>query len=867
MDAAVTGRNAVAGWFRCKLGVQAGAIATVCLLLSSVDGRIWEKVGVRYLDRNWEFRKVGETQWYPGSVPGCVHTDLLASGLIEDPFYRDNELKLQWIGEADWEYRCSFWLDEPIPQSEQCELVFEGLDTYATVLLNGTKVLDANNMFREWRVPCKDLLRTGENILEVHFRSPIREAMPRLHQAPFKLPAANDPVGTSPYTRKAPYHYGWDWGPRFVTCGIWRPVYLERWHMARIASLHVIPRRVNSEEALLTVLVEAEAVFPCEMTLVLESQEKAFAKVQKQVHLQQGSNCVALDVTVARPRLWWPNGMGEQALYTFVARLLDQGKVLAERTFRTGIRSLELRQTADQWGKSFTFVVNGVPVFAKGANWIPADVFLNRVTPERYRHLLSSCRDAGMNMVRVWGGGVYEDDEFYRLCDELGLMVWQDFMFSCSLYPGDPEFLENVHEEAIYQVKRLRHHPSIVLWCGNNEMEWGWFSWGWQERFPASVWADYEAIFHKVLPAVCQELDPTRPYWPSSPSSNFQAEANSPSAGDMHYWGVWHAGAPFAEYEKQCPRFMSEYGFQSFPELKTVQAYTVPADHDIQSPVMMVHQKHPRGNQIIREYMLRDYPEPKDFPSFLYLSQVLQAEGIKRGAEHLRRIMPRCMGSLYWQIDDCWPVASWSSIDYFGRWKALHYYARRFYAELLVSPYVDGDDLKVYVVSDRREQTQVTLAVELMDVAGQVLMSEQRKIAVEPQSSKVVWQAPVAKLLQNGDPKRVFLHCALRQGKRTVSSNSCFFAAPKDFALPAAEIEVRCREGAGAFVVALRSHVLARHVWLSTERCEGFFSDNYFDLLPGRSMEVAFTPQQEVTLEEFEHQLRVVSLADCWKKE
>ncbi len=841
------------------------AVASVFAFGFSVDGGMQESGRVQYLHGNWQFRKVGQEKWHPAMVPGCVHTDLLACGLIEDPFYRDNELKLQWIGETDWEYRCAFSLDEPPQENEQCDLVFLGLDTYASVFLNGSLVLEADNMFREWRVPCRELLRTGTNTLEVRFRSPISEIMPRLLQAPFKLPAANDPVGTSPYTRKAPYHYGWDWGPRLVTCGIWRPAYIEKWQGARLASFHLLPRRVDKKEALLTVLVEVEAAAPCEVTLILQSREKAFARLRKRVPLQPGMNTLAMDVTVVRPRLWWPNGMGEQALYTVVARLVDRGKVLSERTWTTGIRSLELRQIPDQWGRSFTFVVNGVPVFAKGANWIPADVFLHRVSAQRYRQLLSSCRDADMNMVRVWGGGVYEDDEFYRLCDQLGLMVWQDFMFSCSLYPGDQQFLESVRQEAICQVKRLRHHPSLVLWCGNNEMEWGWFDWRWHERFPPSVWADYEAIFHKLLPAVCQELDPSRPYWPSSPSSNFQAEANAPTAGDMHYWGVWHGSAPFADYEKQFPRFMSEYGFQSFPELKTVQAYTTAADHYLESPVMMVHQKHPRGNQIIRDYLLQDYPQPKDFSSFLYLSQVLQAEGIKRGAEHLRRIMPRCMGSLYWQINDCWPVASWSSIDYYGRWKALHYYARRFYAELLVSLHVESDTLKVHVVSDRREPTESTLTVELRDVAGQVLFKQERTVGVDGQTSKVVWEAPVPALLKDHDPRQVLVHCTLRERRRVVSANSYFFVAPKEFALPRPQILVSCAKGAGAFLVTLRADVLARHVWLSTERCEGVFSDNFFDLLPGQSVEVTFTPQEEVTLEEFQHQLRIVTLADCWK--
>ncbi|MCR4440033.1 MAG: hypothetical protein QHJ34_11405 [bacterium] len=826
-----------------------------------------EDKGVHYLHQGWQFRKVGEQDWHPATVPGCVHTDLLACGLIGDPFYRDKELKMQWIGEVDWEYACSFVVDSALLESERCDLVFEGLDTYATVVLNGTKVLEADNMFRHWRVPCKELLHEGENTLHVRFRSPIQEVMPRLKAAPARLPAANDPVGTSPYTRKAPYHYGWDWGPRLVTCGIWRPVYLEGWNGARIASLQLLPHKVSSKEAALSAWVEVESTGTAEATLVLKSRDGGVPTIQKSFRLAQGDNVLPVEMKIAKPRLWWPNGLGEQALYTIEVELLRDARLIARKSCTTGIRSLELRQLPDQWGKSFTFVVNGVPVFAKGGNWIPADNFLNRVEGQRYRHLLTSCRDVGMNMLRVWGGGVYEDETFYRLCDELGLMVWQDFMFSCSQYPGDAAFLENVRQEAICQVKRLRHHPCIVLWCGNNEMEWGWHSWGWREQLPATAWADYEAIFHKLLPEVCQQHDASRPYWPSSPSSNLQAEPNSPNFGDMHYWGVWHAAAPFEEYQKQAPRFMSEYGFQSFPELRTVEAFTLPEDRDIASPVMMVHQKHPRGNQLIREYLLRDYPPPKHFSAFLYVSQILQAEGIKRGAEHLRRLMPRCMGSLYWQIDDCWPVASWSSIDYFGRWKALHYYARRFYAQLLVSPSEEDGTLKIYVVSDKKRQSRATLAVRLMDVAGKVLFSDARKVIAQPQSSKVVWQAPVSELLSGHDPKGVFLHCALVEGEQPVSSNLHFFVPPKERKLPRPQLSLRCEEGDQHFIVLVGSDVLARHVYLSTAEADGFFSDNFFDVLPGETVRVSFTPRGPLGLEEFKQQLRAVSLVDAFEAE
>ena len=658
-----------------------------------------------FLHTGWKFRQVGKTDWYPAEVPGCVHTDLLKNKLIDDPFFRDNEQKLQWIGKTDWEYQTSFNVGPDILKQQHVELVFAGLDTYAQVFLNESPLFEANNMFREWRIDAKSLLRPGENILRIHFRSPINEVLPLMAKINYQLPSPNDQgEKTSPYTRKAPYQFGWDWGPRFVTSGLWKSVALEAWDAARIENFHIVQKEIRNGVARLTAEVEVLASSETAATVLVDNQTTRSPVVTSTSQTQAGSRiAVQLDLVVNNPSLWWPNGMGKQPLYKFQARLVRGGELLDQSATRIGLRTLELRQKPDSWGKSFEFVINGVPVFAKGGNWIPADIFPSRITRDRYRQLIESVRDTNMNMLRVWGGGIYESDDFYELCDEMGIMVWQDFMFACSMYPGDREFLENVRQEAVDTVKRLRNHPSIVLWCGNNEVETAWVHWGWKQNLPAKLWDDYKAIFHDVLPSVCAEFDPSRPYWPSSPSSNLEDDADSQKIGDVHYWGVWHFALPFTDYEKQLPRFMSEYGFQSFPQIETVNTYTLPEDRDIQSPVMLAHQKHPRGNQLIREYMLREYPQPKDFESFLYVSQVLQAEGIKVGAEHFRRIMPRNMGSLYWQINDCWPVASWSSIDYFGRWKALQYYARRFYDELLISPHEADGKINIHLVSDRQK--------------------------------------------------------------------------------------------------------------------------------------------------------------------
>jgi beta-mannosidase len=818
------------------------------------------------LDDGWQFREAGKDVWRTARVPGCVHTDLLANKLIEDPFYRDNEPKLQWIGKTDWEYRMSFDVPASLLKRRHLELVFEGLDTYANVFLNERPVLDADNMFRTWRVDAGGALRVGSNTLRIRFRSPIREILPLMSKLGYELPASNDQgEKTSPHTRKAPYQYGWDWGPRFVTSGIWKPVALEAWDDARLGDLHVTQNQLSKEAAQLTAEVEAVSSGGLDAVLVVDDPAGGRVSARQSVKLSAGTNRFALKLSIPDPQLWWPAGMGTQTLYRLRARLFVGGRALDEFSTRVGLRTLELRQRPDKDGKSFTFVINGVPVFAKGANWVPADSFPTRVTRERYRRLLESARDANMNMLRVWGGGFYESDDFYELCDELGLLVWQDFMFACSMYPGDQKFLDSVRAEAEDNVRRLRNHPSIVIWVGNNEVETAWQHWGWKQHLPAKLWDDYQKIFHGVLPEVVAALDPARPYWPSSPSSNLEEDSDSQRMGDVHYWEVWHASKPFTEYERQRPRFMSEYGFQSFPQIETVNAYTVASDHDIQSPVMLAHQKHPRGNQLIREYMLREYPEPRDFDSFLYASQVLQAEGIKVGAEHLRRIMPHNMGSLYWQLDDCWPVASWSSVDYFGRWKALQYYARRFYSPLLVSPHAEGGSINFHVVSDRAETIPARLIVSLLDFDGHTLTSTARDLSVAGLRGDSYLSLPVGDLLRGRDAKVVFLLSELLVGGRVVSSNEYFFRPFKELELPTPRVDVNAVQTRNGFRLTLSSDKFARDVYLSSEAAEGFFSDNYFDLIPGRAVEVEFRTTRRLKVEEFRKGLKVRSLVDAFR--
>jgi beta-mannosidase len=788
----------------------------------------------------------------PAVVPGCVHTDLLRAGKIPDPFYGTNEKGLQWIEHTDWEYRSTFTADAPLLAHDRVELAFAGLDTYAEVFVNGASVLTADNMFRSWRVDVKARLRPGANAIVVRFRSPIAAVKPAYDKLGYTLPAVNDQAKemVSMFTRKAPYHYGWDWGPRFVTSGIWRPVTLEAWDVARLDDVQIYQRELTDARATLAITATVVATRAARATVTVTSAGTTLGRIE--AALVPGRNELRLGAIITNPERWWPNGLGGQRLYALDTALTVDGAARGVRTRRVGLRTLEVVNQRDADGKSFTIKVNGAPVFMKGANWIPSDSFNDRETPERTRFLLQSAVAANMNMLRVWGGGIYADDRFYDLADELGLLVWQDFMFACSMYPGDERFLENVRLEAVENVRRLRNHPSLALWAGNNEIEAAWQQWGWQSKFhlgkaaQQTIGRDYKRLFHELLPKVVAEQDPGRFYERSSPSANEDdVPPNKLGWGDNHYWGVWHAEAPYTDYAAHISRFMSEYGFQSFPLLPSVARYAPPAEWSIDSPTMLSHQRHPRGNALVRTYMDRDFRAPKDIGGFLYLSQVLQATVIKYGAEAHRRRMPYNMGSLYWQLDDCWPVASWSGIDYYGRWKALHYAARRFFAPVLVSPIEEKDEVRVYVVSDRRADAPARLITRVVDMEGRERWRQERDVTVKALTSAPAASVAKRELLKGLDPKQVVLVTELRSGSELLSRNLLYFAKTKDLALqPPALGLVVTPHGDGA-TIQVTAHRLARAVWLSTPEgagVDGGFSDNFFDLLAGETATVVWTP-------------------------
>jgi beta-mannosidase len=864
----------------------------------------------RELNSGWQFRLVSRTEyvpaapgsagdadewkkeaasgalaeWHPAQVPGVVQTDLLSNHLIPDPFYQDNEMRLQWIGLSEWEYQAKFQVDAATLAREHVDLVFDGLDTFADVYLNGHSILQTDNMFRRWRIPAKAHLQPGANTLRVVFHSPITKMLPYVKSLPYVLPGGQDSVNeeniaTAAYVRKAPYQYGWDWGPRFVTEGIWRPVRLEAWDALCIENFHIHQQSVTKDLAKLTAELEIEASQTATVTVaftyflgeVLAGQPYTEGPIT--VPLDPGTNHVSVPVRIQNPRLWFPVGYGAQDRYTFSAAIRAGKALIAHADLKTGLRSIELRRAADQWGKSFEFVVNGIPVFAKGADVIPFDSFPPRVTASDYRRILESAREAHMNMVREWGGGLYESDIFYDICDELGILVWQEFMFGGDMVPGDVAFQENVRQEAIEQIQRLRDHPSIVVWCGNNEVETGWLHWDDRQAFRDShpygvserVWQDYMVMFADILKSAVREYADPVPYTPSSPSANFEEPPDQDHNGDMHFWSVWHALAPPTDYLNVRPRFMSEFGFQSFPEMRTIRSFARPEDLDIRSAVMQSHQKNRGGNERILTYMLREYREPKDFASFVYLSQVQQAEVIKLGAEHLRRSRPRTMGSLFWQLNDCWPVASWASIDYFGRWKALHYYARRFYDEVLISPYAHDGKVDVYVVSDKLQALSGKIHARLLDFSGNTLFEKTQEVQIPAASSASYLTFDENDLFADprGNARNSFLVVDLEVGGKPVSRNSVFFDVTHNLELPVSpKIESAFARAPDGYMLTLQSATLARSVYISFDDLDAQLSDNYFDLLPNE--QATITVKTTAALDQLHRALRVASLTDAF---
>jgi beta-mannosidase len=816
---------------------------------------------------NWEFQQIGTKEWLPAIVPGGVHTDLLALGRIPDPFVGDNEKRVQWVAESDWVYRTSFTCSNELFSEEKTLLVCDGLDTLATLTLNGTELGHTDNMFRQYQWEIKSILKANAaNDLTITFASPVKFITEKQTIRP--LPGVPQAIHGSPHIRKAPCQFGWDWGPQLPPIGIWKDLRLEGYSKARFSDIHL-----RQEHAKEQVMVEVRACFQHwdETPLVVAVSITApnGNKLEKRKTITAG-NEITVKVPISNQELWWPNGYGSQPLYQVEVALLaddsSEASILDKRSYQLGLRTIELRQQEDQWGRSFIFVVNGVSIFAKGSNWIPADSFPTRITDAFLEELIKAAVDTHQNMLRVWGGGFYEEERFYDLCDRYGILVWQDFIFSCSIYPFDETaFLENIRVEIGENIRRLRHRTSLALWCGNNEMEMTWVEWNWKSDDHQKLKPAYDKFFHHTLPEWCRAEDPDRSYWPSSPSSDVPFEnPNGQRQGDAHYWDVWHGRKPFTSYRDQYPRFMSEFGFQALPPLETIRSYADEADWNMTSYIMEMHQKNASGNSLMVGQMLDTFRLPKDFVSLVYLSMALQAEGIRYGVEHWRRHPDRVAGILYWQLNDCWPVASWSSLDYFGRWKALHYSALHFFAPLMLSIEDKWPEMGVFVTNDLLESWEGNVLWSLETLAGKVITSGQAPVKASPQAVVEVCKPIFSDYVSDDNIRSLVFIADLYQEVHFISRETACFTPIKHLDLTDPALSAHLHVENGQLVIKVTSRTLALLVEISLAGVDVVFSDNYFNLPAGRTAIISCHLPAGWTLSQAEKEIQLRSVYDSY---
>jgi beta-mannosidase len=765
----------------------------------------------RLLHDGWTFRQLDATPipnsdvstWQPAQVPGSVHLDLLRLGIIPDPFERMHERSVQWVDDCDWAYRCSFDVDGASLDGARHVLRFDGLDTVATVLLNDEVVASTDNMFVEHEVDVTDVLEAGANELEVRFASAERVGAERLHGAERGLTPRS-------MVRKAQYHWGWDWGPRLRGCGIWRDVSLIRAPGARITDWWWRARFQEDGAAIITVDATVEG---------------GLAELEVRVHGHGVDVSGAKEVRIDRPQRWWCAGLGDQPLYDLHVVARVDGDVVDERAARIGLREIELVREPDEAGESFSFRVNGMPIFAKGANWIPDDSFPARTSRERVRELLRLARECGMNMIRIWGGGVYESSDFYDACDELGLLVWQDFPYACAHYPDDEVNVAADVAEAIKGVRRVRNHTSLALWCGNNENQWlyGMGAFGKGPRLLGQV------IYDEALPGVVAAEDPGRPYWASSPWSA-DGEANAMGGGDRHNWDVWHGHGDWRHYTRCTSRFVSEFGFSGPPDRRTLEEVLLPHDLGVDTPAMRWHDKTNKGYDTYLGYIGLHYPAPQTYEDLVYYGQLNQADALRFGIEHYRRLRPHTMGTLAWQLNDCWPVQSWAWIDHRLRPKAVWYAAKRFYAPLLLSLWSDEAGARTVRASlvndDVGRRRDGTLALRALSAEGRVVWSTEVATGIDGGASAVVAEVDVP-------DDAVVVHAAFDDVESVL-----LLGEPKDLALPepALRLSVRGDE------VTLDSDGLALSVLLWLDGADATWSDNLLDVFPAEPRRVRVEP-------------------------
>ena len=740
---------------------------------------------------------------------------------------------MQWIENEDWEYKTVFHCNAKILSQTNIELKFEGLDTYAKVYLNNKLILETNNMFRSWPVDVKKIVQEGENSLLIIFESAVKRGKAEASKLAYTLPGEE-----KVFTRKAQYQYGWDFAPRLVGCGIWKPVKLITWNNLKIESVYATTREIKDSLAKVDFIIETKCESEGRYTIKYTPETPGKKTEQntilnKSINLKTGISTTTLSTTIPNAKLWWCNGIEKQKPYLNIAdfKITLGDSLICQQKIEYGIRTIDLIQDKDSVGSSFYFKLNGVPLFIKGANYIPQNSFLGSVQRDEYRKLVLMAKEANINMLRVWGGGAYADEEFYRDCDRAGILVWQDFMLACAMYPGDREFLENVKQEVIENIKRIRYHASLALWCGNNEIDEGWNNWGWQKQFNYSktdslkILNDYKNLFHEILPSVVKQYDFKTPYYSSSPSIGW-GHKESLLQGDSHYWGVWWGNESFEIYTQKVGRFMSEYGFQSMPSLQTFKNFCDSLDLNLKSEAVKNHQKHPKGFETINAYMERDYIVPKDFEKFIYVSQLLQAEGMKTAIEAHRRAKPYCMGTLFWQLNDCWPVTSWSALDFYHTPKAFYYSLNNLYDEFLLSVIKEASGYKVFIVNDKPKTIDGKLNISVFDFTGKEVSVKKADVRVFAYSS-TAYLSISEKEIKGLQKDKMYMRCQFISNDETINKTSlCYFSSPKNLKLTPVKPELSLDTITG--IITVKSNTLIKNLYLSAG--EIIFSKNYFDL-------------------------------------
>ncbi len=817
------------------------------------------------LESDWKFRISSDTSWYKAIVPGDLVSDLYNNHLINDPYFRSNADSINWIAQENWEYQTTFDVPQDVMKNDEVLLHFAGLDTYADVYLNDSLILESDNMFRSWDVKCKKTLKERGNNLRIVFFLKELSTIISFDKQPINIINLTPQLDTSRSAiRKARYHFGTESNPRIINAGIWRPISIQAWNTAKILDVYIQPKNISNEVADYTVLVDVLAMEAGNYSLKIIIDEEQIGKALP-ILITKGKNQNTFDFQIAKPTLWWCNGMGSHYLYKLKIELWKDNVLVNSRINKFGIRKLELVQDLDSIGCSFYFKLNGIPLFMKGANYYPLDMLSGRFKKERYQKLIEDVVSSNMNMLRIQASGIYENDEFYDLCNEHGILVWQDFMLEDISLPNDTSEIENIKKEAIENVCRLRNNPCMALWSGNYSAKYLENKEVSKKQVDNYSLTDKSYIYNSILSEIVKKYSPHLPYLPDN-----SAMANNKKSGNIHDWNVWYNSAPFASYSTNVGRFVSEYGMQSFPAISTMNAFSISEDENVQSPQMKFRQRSDlpmispniNGNDMIMDYIQMYYNDPPNFESFVYLSQIMQAEALKNAIEHHRINRGICMGSLYRQINDCWPAISWSTIDYYGNWKPAQYAVKKAFSNIHVIPVSENGKINIYGVNDSLRDINAILKIQTMDFNGKIVNKISINVVLPGNSTTLIWNIRQFKICPDASKQKLLLRAQLENSSRVISENILYFTSPKFLDLPVPDVTYEINGSENKYTMILKTDKLAKNLFLDTKAKIAMFSENNIDLIPGNEKTITVT--YPGSKEDFKNDLKITTLDESY---